>query len=613
MAAPSPALAQAPEDDPWVRVDTPHFTLFCQVQEEIELERALVLAEDLEALHAVLQGFMGDLAVRSTGPTLIYVYRDSESFQPVQRQVKRDSTGIVGFFLSAGHAQYVAVDGDSRRDVRRVIYHEYIHHFVKHHLPGMPLWFNEGLAEYYSTFRLVRGEEGGAVAQLGTPPTSLRRWLERSSLEPLAEILAANRGSHYYSDSDHRGAFYSQSWLLVHYLLNGAQVSPEALGRRSGDGDRGQQLVDYLARVADGEDASAAFEKAFRGVTYRMLERELEAYLLLPALPLLEVEVRAAPVADLDSAVSLSAARIRARLGDLWTRLPGAGSRETARRLLQEGYELNSEDPLVHRGLGYLELRAGNYLDALRWLQASVARESRDGETYELLGEAHLARALEARRALHPGAAENEKAVVERSVEKALSSFQQSAQLAPQVFGPWFGQGRSALVSYQRPSPGVFQALRRARTLKPESLNVLSLEAQLLARDGRPQAALQLVRRVAARRPQLAESMAGRLEQEMELQLRELLAAGELRGAVETLAAWAAGWEVAEDWEQAQRLRDEVRRLENHLQLRQALSWIEEGRRDEAEAELRELSWNAEEATLRQEAERILESLRTRP
>ena len=35
-----------------------------------------------------------------------------------------------------------------------VIFHEFVHLLVKYNVQDMPLWFNEGLAEYYSTFQI---------------------------------------------------------------------------------------------------------------------------------------------------------------------------------------------------------------------------------------------------------------------------------------------------------------------------------------------------------------------------------------------------------------------------------------------------------------------------
>ena len=50
---------------------------------------------------------------------------------------------------------------ESATEVLRTIFHEYVHLVIDNVSDGMPLWLNEGLAEYYSTF-LVDGGHGRA-------------------------------------------------------------------------------------------------------------------------------------------------------------------------------------------------------------------------------------------------------------------------------------------------------------------------------------------------------------------------------------------------------------------------------------------------------------------
>ena len=92
---------------------------------------------------------------------------------------------VSGFFLSHPHGDFVVVSAAAEESVRRVLYHEVLHRFVRHHLPEAPLWLNEGLAEFYSTLEVGRGE-----AWIGAPVVEHVVHLQRGPRRPLAELLA---------------------------------------------------------------------------------------------------------------------------------------------------------------------------------------------------------------------------------------------------------------------------------------------------------------------------------------------------------------------------------------------------------------------------------------
>jgi len=86
-----------------------------------------------------------------------------------------------------------------------------------------PLWFAEGLAEYFASFQVRENRvRPGAV-----DPEALRRLRERGPL-PLGEFLRLGRDELYGESFPYH---YAQAWSLVHYLFS-----------------RGDGLVDLLLR-----------------------------------------------------------------------------------------------------------------------------------------------------------------------------------------------------------------------------------------------------------------------------------------------------------------------------------------------------------------------------
>ena len=122
----------------------------------------------------------------------------------------------------------------------------------------IPVWFNEGLAEYFSTFKL-RGKE----AEAGHP-IARHIVLLRERFIPLTELLAVDQESPLYNEGTRRSIFYAESWALVHYVL---------LGRPDGIATINKYLTAYMTGTRS-EDALAAAV----GVSIKTLDGELRSY-----------------------------------------------------------------------------------------------------------------------------------------------------------------------------------------------------------------------------------------------------------------------------------------------------------------------------------------------
>src|SRR5205823_1321492 len=97
------------------------------------------------------------------------------------------------------------------------IFHEYAHLLLRHNDRFWPLWLKEGMAEIYSTLEVT----GPQTIRIGVPIEHHLRRLERTHLMPLRELFGVTRESADYNEGERQGIFYSESWLLVHYLMVG--------------------------------------------------------------------------------------------------------------------------------------------------------------------------------------------------------------------------------------------------------------------------------------------------------------------------------------------------------------------------------------------------------
>src|SRR5262249_8926191 len=123
---------------------------------------------------------------------------------------------VDGFFVQHRDGNFIGVNATPRTSPWPVIYHEYFHFFLSNNFQDIPLWFNEGIAECYGTFRV----ESKAVV-IGGPVTPLADWIRRAPLIPLARLQAITFDSPEYHEPGRQQTFYAQSWATVHYLLWG--------------------------------------------------------------------------------------------------------------------------------------------------------------------------------------------------------------------------------------------------------------------------------------------------------------------------------------------------------------------------------------------------------
>ena len=145
-----------------------------------------------------------DLPV-SDEPIDIFVFDNEERFLEYVRQrhpafpnrralfVKNDTTLTIFAFWGDRVAE----------DLRHEVTHGYVHSVV----PGIPLWLDEGLAEY---FEVPRGESGFNAPHIYLLARKIRRGEWEPDLESLENLDDAANMTQLQ---------YAESWLWIHFLL----------------------------------------------------------------------------------------------------------------------------------------------------------------------------------------------------------------------------------------------------------------------------------------------------------------------------------------------------------------------------------------------------------
>ena len=239
----------------WIELHLGDFTLYSNAGES----KARAIGQDLERLRDALAQLFPGQVLSSPVPTSIFVFKDFFSFQPYVRSYDSQVVDKGGYFLSRQLGNYVAISADQNGQERELVFHEYVHYLLRNNAATLPLWLHEGLAEYYSTFEAGKGE-----GRVGLPPAGHAQWLRQHELVPLPRIFAVDERSPEYNEWSRGGAFYAESWLLVHYLI-------------SGNPDRRRQAGELLRLAQAGTPPERLLTAAF-GTDPATLEAELRPY-----------------------------------------------------------------------------------------------------------------------------------------------------------------------------------------------------------------------------------------------------------------------------------------------------------------------------------------------
>ena len=205
ISVPVPATTQT--RDSWRSVRTNNLFVIGNA----DADKLRQVAVWLEFFHSAFGRLVSRNVIDASVPTTVVVFRDEASFMPFKPLYQGRPANLAGFFQPGDDVNYIAMSLDpGERDPFNIAFHEYVHLHLKDNIPNVPLWLNEGLAEFYGSMEFSGGE-----AILGAPLQYIRL-LRSVELLPLKTLLSIDTRSPHYNEQDKTGIFYGQSWALVH-------------------------------------------------------------------------------------------------------------------------------------------------------------------------------------------------------------------------------------------------------------------------------------------------------------------------------------------------------------------------------------------------------------
>lgn len=339
------------DTDKWISLQTRNFLVIGNASESKIRQQA----SKLEEFRFVVGSLFFKSEVSSPIPIHVVVFNDDKGFEPFKPRYSGKPKEVGGYFSASPDMNYIAMCTDPhKREAHTVVFHEYTH-FLLRDMKSIPLWLNEGLAEFYSTFEI---SEDGKEVSIGKVIPAHVRFLRQEKLLPLATLLGVDQRSPHYNESEKQGLFYAESWALTHYLIMGKNQA------------RRQQLTRFIELLNAGNDPEKSFQVAFQ-TDFAAMERELNNYVQFADYPFQVLTLNKKVSLDQNWNVQpLADKEVRYHLGDL---LAHGTQPEEAPVYLKAALSIDPQYGPALVSLGFLALRQRDSSAALHYLEAGLA------------------------------------------------------------------------------------------------------------------------------------------------------------------------------------------------------------------------------------------------
>ncbi|MFY9854848.1 MAG: tetratricopeptide repeat protein [Terracidiphilus sp.] len=342
------ARASAPQ---WVEARSPHFTVVSDASEK----QARHILDQLERMRWVFQTLFPKVNVDPAEPILVFAAKNAKTFQTVEPApyLAKGQLNLAGYFLRTQDRNYVLLrlDAEEEEHPFATVYHEYTHLQFSSAAEWMPLWLNEGIAEFFQNTQ-IRDKD----VLVGQPDFNNILYLRQQRLISLPVLFKVDGSSPYYHEEQKGSVFYAESWALTHYI----QFTDREKGTH--------KLQDYIQLVSHHEDPVVAAEKVFGDL--KEFQSELEDYIQRGQYKQLILNSAAAPI-DESSYTTRSLTPIEADAARAAV-LANVQREKEARDLIASILKVDPSNVQARETMGEIEHRSGNLDVARTWYGEAV-------------------------------------------------------------------------------------------------------------------------------------------------------------------------------------------------------------------------------------------------
>jgi hypothetical protein len=222
--------APAAEQSPWREIHSTHYTVITDAGEKKGTEVAL----RFEQMRAVFATLLSRDRLNEPVPLTILAFKNDKNYYQSAPQRVVEPAQVPGFFLPGEDQNFIVLNLFEPESWRAVA-HDFALLLLNYNYPSVPGWFDEGMAEYFSSIRLDdKKYEIGGDPELHSafsedllqnqhdalhPPKSLTELLSGQVWLALPDLLTMKHDTSTAAEGTHHTLFYAQSWMVIHYLI----------------------------------------------------------------------------------------------------------------------------------------------------------------------------------------------------------------------------------------------------------------------------------------------------------------------------------------------------------------------------------------------------------
>lgn len=218
--------AEKKEPNPWLQINSAHFVVITDAGDKKGREAAL----RFEQMRAVFSSILTKDQLNQPVPLTILAFKSDESYYKLAPLHNGQPIDVPGFFLSGEDQDFIALNLMEPEpwcavagDLARLLLND--------NYPPAQSWFDDGLAEYFSSIRVDDQQ-----VQIGGDPVIARSTNENNGTSnsansakpfteilntqpwiPLPELFATKAPS---TDAGDSSLFQAESWMVMHYLIH---------------------------------------------------------------------------------------------------------------------------------------------------------------------------------------------------------------------------------------------------------------------------------------------------------------------------------------------------------------------------------------------------------
>jgi tetratricopeptide (TPR) repeat protein len=222
--------SNAANEPAWLQINSTHFTVITDAGEKKGRE----VAFRFEQMRSVFANLLGKDRLNQSVPLTILALKNDKTYYQVAPLRNDQPINVPGFFLQ-GEDQNFIVLNVFEEEAWRAPAHDFALMLLSFNYPSVQPWFDEGLAEYFSSIRLNdRQVEIGADPELTPsaaqdllgsqqnthPAKSLTELLGVQTWMSLPDLFSMKHDASARNEGSHHTLYYAESWIVMHYLLH---------------------------------------------------------------------------------------------------------------------------------------------------------------------------------------------------------------------------------------------------------------------------------------------------------------------------------------------------------------------------------------------------------